>query len=140
MNYVDGDPAHSSEDTKARKPLAAARSWSRRWKQSGLLHVPSSICGRNYQLEGLTVSLRLVSKLPSARPRDGSRVWQGSVQRVDVIGMRAYDVRLISRPIPGRYASRCRMRICGESAASRLADAADWWVNVRTTDGGCHGG
>ena len=24
MNYVDGDPAHSSETTKARKPLAAA--------------------------------------------------------------------------------------------------------------------
>src|SRR6185312_1009007 len=24
MNYVDGDPAHSSEDTKARRPLAAA--------------------------------------------------------------------------------------------------------------------
>jgi type VI secretion system protein ImpC len=24
MNYVDGDPAHSSETTKAQKPLAAA--------------------------------------------------------------------------------------------------------------------
>jgi type VI secretion system protein ImpC len=67
MNYVDGDPANSSETTKAQKPLAAAQVTVEEipgnpgWYSSKIHLRP------HYQLEGLTVSLRLVSKLPSQK-------------------------------------------------------------------------
>ena len=67
MNYVDGDPANSSEATKAEKPLAAAEV-----VVAEVVGAPGYYCSKfflrpHYQLEGLTVSLRLVSKLPSVK-------------------------------------------------------------------------
>jgi type VI secretion system protein ImpC len=65
--YVDGDPAHSSEDTKARKPLAAAQVEVQANEDDPGYYKAQFFLRPHYQLEGLTVSLRLVSKLPSAK-------------------------------------------------------------------------
>jgi type VI secretion system protein ImpC len=67
MNYVDGDPAHSSEDVKARKPLAAAEVVVEEVEGNPGYYTSKFFLRPHYQLEGLTVSLRLVSKLPSAK-------------------------------------------------------------------------
>jgi len=67
MNYVDGDPANSSEDTKARKPLAAAEVTVEEIPGNPGYYSSKIFLRPHYQLEGLTVSLRLVSKLPSTK-------------------------------------------------------------------------
>ncbi|MEY4754648.1 MAG: hypothetical protein RJA44_2323 [Pseudomonadota bacterium] len=67
MNYVDGDPAHSSEDTKARRPLAAADVVVEDVEGNPGYYTSKFFLRPHYQLEGLTVSLRLVSKLPSQK-------------------------------------------------------------------------
>ncbi|CAN5421854.1 type VI secretion system contractile sheath large subunit [soil metagenome] len=67
MNYVDGDPAHSSESTKARKPLAAAEVVVEEIEGNPGYYSSKFFLRPHYQLEGLTVSLRLVSTLPSAK-------------------------------------------------------------------------
>src|SRR5215471_11057012 len=67
MNYVDGDPAHSSESTKAQKPLAAAEVQVEEIEGNPGYYSARFYLRPHYQLEGLTVSLRLVSKLPSAK-------------------------------------------------------------------------
>ena len=67
MNYVDGDPAHSSESTKAQKPLAAAEVQVAEIEGNPGYYSAKFFLRPHYQLEGLTVSLRLVSKLPSAK-------------------------------------------------------------------------
>ena len=67
MNYVDGDPAHSTEDTKARKPLAGAEVIVEPVEGNPGYYTSKFFLRPHYQLEGLTVSLRLVSKLPSAK-------------------------------------------------------------------------
>jgi type VI secretion system protein ImpC len=67
MNYVDGDPAHSSESTKAQKPLAAAEVQVTEIEGNPGYYAAKFFLRPHYQLEGLTVSLRLVSKLPSAK-------------------------------------------------------------------------
>jgi type VI secretion system protein ImpC len=67
MNYVDGDPAHSSEATKAKKPLAAAEVAVEEIEGNPGYYAAKFYLRPHYQLEGLTVSLRLVSKLPSAK-------------------------------------------------------------------------
>jgi type VI secretion system protein ImpC len=66
-NYVDGDPANSSEDTKARRPLAAAEVVVEEIPGNPGYYSSKFFLRPHYQLEGLTVSLRLVSKLPSAK-------------------------------------------------------------------------
>lgn len=66
-NYVDGDPANSSEETKARKPLAAAEVIVEEVEGNPGYYTSKFFLRPHYQLEGLTVSLRLVSKLPSAK-------------------------------------------------------------------------
>jgi type VI secretion system protein ImpC len=66
-NYVDGDPANSSESTKARKPLAAAEVVIEEIEGNPGYYTSKFFLRPHYQLEGLTVSLRLVSKLPSAK-------------------------------------------------------------------------
>jgi type VI secretion system protein ImpC len=68
MNYVDGDPANSSQDTKARKPLAAAEVIVEEVEGNPGYYTSKMFLRPHYQLEGLTVSLRLVSKLPSVKP------------------------------------------------------------------------
>ena len=67
MNYVDGDPANSSETTKAEKPLAAAEVVVEEIPGNPGYYSSKFFLRPHYQLEGLTVSLRLVSKLPSQK-------------------------------------------------------------------------
>src|SRR6187455_864532 len=67
MNYVDGDPANSSQTTKAQKPLAAAEVQVAEVEGNPGYYSAKFFLRPHYQLEGLTVSLRLVSKLPSAK-------------------------------------------------------------------------
>jgi type VI secretion system protein ImpC len=67
LNYVDGDPANSNEETKARKPLAAAEVVVEEVEGNPGYYSSKFFLRPHYQLEGLTVSLRLVSKLPSAK-------------------------------------------------------------------------
>ena len=67
LNYVDGDPTNSSEDTKAKRPLAAAQVEVEEIEGSPGYYQSKFYLKPHYQLEGLTVSLRLVSKLPSEK-------------------------------------------------------------------------
>lgn len=67
MNYVDGDPTISSEETKAKRPLAAAEVVVEDVEGNPGYYSSKFYLRPHYQLEGLTVSLRLVSKLPSAK-------------------------------------------------------------------------
>lgn len=67
IRYVDGDPANSSETTKAEKPLASAEVVVEDVEGNPGYYTSKFFLRPHYQLEGLTVSLRLVSKLPSAK-------------------------------------------------------------------------
>lgn len=67
MNYVDGDPANSSDTVKAQKPLAAAEVTVEEIPGNPGYYTSKFFLRPHYQLEGLTVSLRLVSKLPSQK-------------------------------------------------------------------------
>lgn len=65
LNYIDGSPATSSEDWKASHPLAAGEVVIE--ERAG---APGQFEARfflrpHYQLEGMSVALRLVSRLPS---------------------------------------------------------------------------
>ena len=71
MNYVDGSPGTSSQDTKAMKPLAAAEVQVEAVEDNPGYYAAKFFLRPHYQLEGLTVSLRLVSKLPSNK-KDGN--------------------------------------------------------------------
>ena len=65
--YVDGDPENSGERTKAEKPLAAAEVVVQEVEGNPGFYSSQFFLRPHYQLEGLSVSLRLVSKLPSAK-------------------------------------------------------------------------
>ncbi|SUP93456.1 EvpB family type VI secretion protein [Yersinia pseudotuberculosis] len=65
MNYVDGDPSISTEATKAKRPLAAAEVQVEDVEDDPGFYRAHFYLRPHYQLEGMTVSLRLVSKLPS---------------------------------------------------------------------------
>ena len=67
MNYVAGDPSNSSQETKARKRLAAAEVQVQEVEGNPGYYTSKFFLRPHYQLEGLTVSLRLVSKLPSVK-------------------------------------------------------------------------
>jgi len=67
MQYVDGDPEHSTEEIKARKPLADAEVVVEEVEGNPGYYTSKFFLRPHYQLEGLTVSLRLTSKLPSAK-------------------------------------------------------------------------
>jgi type VI secretion system protein ImpC len=67
MNYVDGDPTNSSQTTKAQKPLAAAEVVVEEIPGNPGYYSSKFYLRPHYQLEGLSVSLRLVSKLPSQK-------------------------------------------------------------------------
>lgn len=67
MNYVDADPANSSQDTKARRPLAAAEVVVEQAQGNPGYYQAKFFLRPHFQLEGLTVSLRLVAKLPSIK-------------------------------------------------------------------------
>jgi type VI secretion system protein ImpC len=65
--YVHGDPAHASEDEKAERPLAGAEVVITDVEGDPGYYNAKFYLRPHYQLEGLTVSLSLVSKLPSQR-------------------------------------------------------------------------
>jgi type VI secretion system protein ImpC len=67
IQYVDGDPANSSETTKAQRPLAAAEVKVEEVEGNPGYYRATFWLRPHYQLEGLTVSLRLVSKVPSVK-------------------------------------------------------------------------
>jgi len=67
MNYVDGDPANSSQESKARRPLAAAEVVVEDVEGNPGYYQAKFFLRPHFQLEGLTVSLRMVAKLPSLK-------------------------------------------------------------------------
>ncbi|QDL54695.1 type VI secretion system contractile sheath large subunit [Rhodoferax aquaticus] len=67
MHYVDADPANSSQETKARRPLAAAEVVVEEVEGNPGYYSAKFFLRPHFQLEGLTVSLRLVAKLPSVK-------------------------------------------------------------------------
>lgn len=65
--YVDGAPKTSSEQTKARKPLAAASVQIRPDEENPGYYSARFMLRPHYQLEGMDVSLSLVSRLPQGK-------------------------------------------------------------------------
>lgn len=66
-NYVESSPQNASEEDKARKPLAAAEVVVEEVEGNPGYYSSKFFLRPHYQLEGLSVSLRLVSKLPSEK-------------------------------------------------------------------------
>ena len=66
-NYVLSNPASAGEETKAKYPLSAAEVTVEEVEGNPGYYTSKFYLRPHYQLEGLTVSLRLVSKLPSAK-------------------------------------------------------------------------
>jgi type VI secretion system protein ImpC len=66
-NYVLSNPAVATEDDKARYPLSAAEVVVEEVEGNPGYYSSKFFLRPHYQLEGLTVSLRLVSKLPSGK-------------------------------------------------------------------------
>lgn len=66
-NYVEPNPSQASEADKARKPLAGAEVTVAEVEGNPGYYTSKFFLRPHYQLEGLTVSLRLVSKLPSGK-------------------------------------------------------------------------
>jgi len=67
QQYVEPSPADATEDDKARKPLAGAEVVVEDMEGNPGYYDAKFFLRPHYQLEGLTVSLRLVSKLPSQK-------------------------------------------------------------------------
>jgi type VI secretion system protein ImpC len=65
--YVLSNPESAGEETKARYPLAAAEVVVEEVEGNPGYYTSKFYLRPHYQLEGLTVSLRLVSKLPSVK-------------------------------------------------------------------------
>jgi type VI secretion system protein ImpC len=65
--YIDYSSAVSSEEEKARKPLAAAEVVVEEVEGNPGYYQSKFFLRPHYQLEGLSVSLRLTSKLPSEK-------------------------------------------------------------------------
>lgn len=66
-NYVDLNSETSPEDVKARRPLAAAEVVVEEVEGNPGYYTSKFFLKPHYQLEGLSVSLRLVSKLPTEK-------------------------------------------------------------------------
>ncbi len=66
-NYVEFNPATASEADKARKPLAEGKVTVAEVEGNPGYYTSTFYLRPHYQLEGLTVSLRLVSRLPSIK-------------------------------------------------------------------------
>jgi type VI secretion system protein ImpC len=64
--YVEPNPAVASQDDKARRPLAEAKVVVEEDPSNPGYYKSKFFLRPHYQLEGLTVSLRLVSKLPTS--------------------------------------------------------------------------
>jgi len=66
-SYVDTDPDHTTEGYKARHPLAAAEVQVEEDPSSPGFYSAKFFLRPHYQLEGMNISLRLVSKLPKEK-------------------------------------------------------------------------
>ena len=66
VQFVTSDPA-ASEETKAEKPLAEARVEVEEVAGNPGYYTSKFYLRPHFQLEGLTVSLRLVSRLPAPK-------------------------------------------------------------------------
>lgn len=64
MRYVDGDPKNSSESTKARHPLAAAKVTVVEDEENPGYYSARFMLRPHYQLEGMDIGISLVSRLP----------------------------------------------------------------------------
>jgi type VI secretion system protein ImpC len=67
LNYVDGDPEGSTDIVKATHPLAGAEVVVTENKKNPGYYNAQFFLRPHYQLEGLNISLRLVSELPSSK-------------------------------------------------------------------------
>lgn len=67
QQYVHGSPENAGEEAKAMKPLAAAEVVVEEVEGNPGYYSSKFFLRPHYQLEGLSVSLRLVSKLPSGK-------------------------------------------------------------------------
>jgi type VI secretion system protein ImpC len=67
MQYVDGDPLHSSESTKAKLPLADARVEVFEDETNPGYYSARFYLRPHYQLEAMDIGLSLVSRLPGAK-------------------------------------------------------------------------
>jgi type VI secretion system protein ImpC len=65
-NYIDGQPDSSTEETKARLPLKEAKIEVVPDEENPGYYKGKFLFVRHYQLEGMDVSLSMVSKLPNA--------------------------------------------------------------------------
>jgi type VI secretion system protein ImpC len=65
--YVDGDPINSSEETKARRPLADAKVEVIDNPENPGYYAAKFYLRPHFQLEGMDVGLSLVSRLPGAQ-------------------------------------------------------------------------
>jgi type VI secretion system protein ImpC len=65
--YVDGDPKNSSEETKARRPLAEASVEVIEDEQNPGYYSAKFFLRPHYQLEGMDIGLSLVSRLPAPK-------------------------------------------------------------------------
>jgi type VI secretion system protein ImpC len=65
--YVDGDPINSSEQTKARKPLADARVDIFADEENPGYYAAKFYLRPHYQLEGMDIGMSLVSRLPAPK-------------------------------------------------------------------------
>ena len=66
IRYVEPNPAAATQDDKARRPLAEAKVVVEEDPSNPGYYKSKFFLKPHYQLEGLTVSLRLTSRLPSA--------------------------------------------------------------------------
>jgi type VI secretion system protein ImpC len=64
--YVDGDPKNSSEETKARLPLADARVTVKENEENPGYYSAHFYLRPHFQLEGMDIGMSLVSKIPQA--------------------------------------------------------------------------
>src|SRR3984885_7202877 len=65
--YVDGDPKNSSEETKARLPLAAAKVTVIENEENPGYYAANFYLRPHFQLEGMDIGMSLVSKIPDAQ-------------------------------------------------------------------------
>ena len=65
MNYVDGDPKNSSEQTKARRPLAEAKVEVFPDEENPGYYGARFFLRPHFQLEGMDIGMSLVSRLPA---------------------------------------------------------------------------
>ena len=67
QQYVEPDPLNATEEAKARRPLAEAKVEVEAVQENPGYYKSKFWLRPHFQLEGLTVSLRLVAQLPSGK-------------------------------------------------------------------------